>query len=146
MIRRATVEDVDRIVEMGVRFIETTVYRDLIPPDPPSMVRFVEALVAGRVGLESVVFVEERGGALVGMIGMFAYVQPMSDQLEAIECFWWQEPEHRGSGLRLLREAEAWARQARAVTIRMIAPTPEVERLYERLKFRRVEASYARVL
>lgn len=146
VIRRATVADVDRIVQMGERFIATTTYRDLIVPHPPSMALFVEALLSGKVGLDSVIFVDDRGGELVGMIGLFAYIHPMSNQLEAIECFWWQEPEHRGSGVRLLRAAEAWAKEARAVTLRMIAPTPAVERLYERLNYRRVEASYARGL
>lgn len=144
MIRRATVEDVDRIVQMGERFIRETTYRDLLPPDPPAMTVFVGALVASRVGLASVVFVDEREGALVGMLGLFLYQHPMSNQREAVECFWWQEPEYRGAGLRLLREANQWAAQERATVLRMIAPTVEVERLYERLKFRRIETTYAK--
>lgn len=151
MIRRATVEDVDRIVEMGVRFIETTVYRDLIPMTERSrwMQRdFVAALVDGPVQDASVVFVAEKDGACIGMIGAFVYVSPLTAEREGIETFFWIEPEHRGG--RLFRDivtvAEAWAKANGAIVFRMVAPTDKVSKLYERLDYRPISTDFVKRL
>jgi GNAT superfamily N-acetyltransferase len=59
---------------------------------------------------------------------------------------WWVEPEHRGDGLRLLREAESRAKLANAKYMQMIAPTEAVETVYKRLGYQYVESTYQRAL
>lgn len=146
MIRRAGLTDVSRIVQMGERFIAETEYREFVPINRPAMTAWVTQLVGGSVGLDATVFVEEKAEEVVGMFGLFIYPSPLTGQIEAVETFWWVEPEHRRRGLRLLAAAEQWAREGGALALRMIAPTPKVERLYERLGFRHVEASYVRAI
>jgi len=147
MIRRAALADVVRLVELGSRFLRETAYATDIPVvDPVRLDQWATQIVAGQAGLDSVVFVDTREDVIVGMIGLFIYPSPLTGEIEAIETFWWVEPEHRGRGLRLIVAAEQWARESGALTLRMIAPTPAVERLYERLGFRRIEASYVRAM
>jgi GNAT superfamily N-acetyltransferase len=62
------------------------------------------------------------------------------------EVFWWVEPEHRGEGVKLLREAEKRAKHAGAQTMQMIAPTDKVAGLYQRFGYEFVEAAYQKSL
>lgn len=148
MIRRAVFSDIAALVRLGVRFVSDTDYREHIPIDEGRITAWVTDLVRGGVGSASAIFVDDREGELAGMLGLFVYPSPLTGQMEAIETFWWVEPEHRGRGsaLRLIAAAERWAKEGGALTLRMIAPTEGVERLYERLRFRRVEASYVRAI
>lgn len=125
---------------MGQRFIRETVYRDLIDGDPAHMTQLVTLLVESPE--DKAVFVSTSGNDLTGMIGLFVYLHPMSGKRTAVEVFWWTEPEHRGHGLRLLRAATQWATAAGATQLQMIAPTAEIERLYTRLGFTKIETSY----
>ena len=146
MIRRALFADVARIVEMGKRFVSETEYQALVPINHDCMTSWVTQLVSGFVGSESAVFLSVHDETIVGMLGIFVYPSPLTGQKEAVEVFWWVEPEHRGGGLRLMKHAEQWAREGGALTLRMIAPNQQVERMYERLGFRRVESSYERAI
>jgi histone acetyltransferase (RNA polymerase elongator complex component) len=59
---------------------------------------------------------------------------------------WWVEPEHRGAGVRLVREAEKRAKEAGAQRIQMIAPTKQVGAIYERLGYAFIESAYGKRL
>jgi GNAT superfamily N-acetyltransferase len=142
LVRPATGADVPRIVEMGMRFAQM-VYGARLRPDPEAL----SALALRLMGMaDSTLLVAEQDGAVVGMIGMMVYRHPMSAELVGTEVAWWIDPEHRGIGLRLLRAGETWARAQGAVTFQMIAPTPDVERLYERMGFERMETTFQRRL
>jgi GNAT superfamily N-acetyltransferase len=94
----------------------------------------------------SIVFVADQDGELAGMLGMVVYRHPISDEVFASEVFWWVEPEHRGCGVRLLKAAERWAQRHGATQLQMIAPTPQVAQLYQRLGYSEVETLYQRAL
>lgn len=143
MIREATPADVARIVEMGTRFVSDTTYRAFLTINPSQMAVFVARLIDGPA---SVIFVAERNGALLGMIGMLIFPHHMSGDLIAAEAFWWVEPEARGAGVRLLKTAEGWALTSGAKFLQMVAPTDRVGQLYERRGYARVETSYQRSL
>ena len=146
-IRSARETDLDRIVEMGRRFLASTSYRDVIADNPSQMARLATGLLDHAQGT---ILVAERVTSpdplpqVVGMIGLFAFEHPIAGERIAGELFWWVEPAHRGIGLRLLRAAEQWAHDHGATALQMIAPTPDVERLYERLGYARVEVHYQR--
>lgn len=143
MIRPATADDLPRIVAMGLRFLGDVYAAKMAAPDPERMAQTVDWLLSSD---ERALFVAEKDGGLTGMIGLFLYQHPMSGERTASEMFWWVEPEHRGTGLRLLNRARAWAKDAGATTLQMIAPTADVEVLYARLGFTRIEVAYARAL
>jgi len=143
VIRDATEQDIPRLVAMGERFLTETVYRGRVPVDPATMARTLALLVATENGT---VLVSERDGVVVGMIGLLLFENPISGELTAGELFWWVEPEHRGIGVRLLKRAEQWARRAGARKVHMIAPTPEVGQLYDRLGYGYLEAAYQKAI
>lgn len=145
MIRPATVADIPRIVEMGRQFIADTSYRGGIADNPDRLARTAARLIEGD---DSALFVADTGAAVVGMIGVYTYTHPYSDELFATELFWWMDPEHRGAGLRLLKHAEAWARWRGATALQVVAPrsNDRLGVLYERLGFTRVETHYQRDL
>ncbi len=143
-IRRATFADLPRIVAMGERFLrEVYAGRLTHPPDP-------ERLRATAMWLledcDRAVFVAELDDKVIGMLGLFLHPHPFTGEQAASEMFWWVEPEHRGSGLKLLRAATAWAREAGATLLQMVAPGADVARAYEAMGFTKVETSYARRL
>lgn len=128
---------------MGERFLTQTVYRGRVTVNPEQMAKLVAQLLDGETG---VIFVSEHEGDVVGMIGLLAFLHPIAGELSVSEVFWWVEPEHRGGGVRLLKRAEAWAREIGAVKLFMVAPTAEVGQLYERLGYASLETCYERAL
>jgi GNAT superfamily N-acetyltransferase len=142
-IRRAIPDDLERIVEMGMRFVAETGYQDLIQVRPEKLADTVLSIVTNPDG---VVFVSESGDQVTGMIAMLAFDHPYSGTRTASEAVWWVDPEHRGVGLRLLRAAEDWAKENGAKVMQMVAPTEEIGALYARLGFKPIETSYQRSL
>src|SRR5262249_9723653 len=88
----------------------------------------------------------ERGGQVCGMIGWGLFPHFLSGELVAGEVVWWVDPEHRGQGLNLLREAEKKARAAGAKRMRMTAPTDQGAEVYTRLEYDYVESAYQKTL
>mgnify|MGYP001592233288 FL=1 len=93
-------------------------------------------------------FLAEIDGAVVGMFGVFCLTHPITGDEMASELCWWVEPEARGTsaGLKLLKAAEAWAREQGASFLEMIAPSDRVAALYERLGFERTDIHYLKRL
>lgn len=125
------------MVEMGRRFRKESSYGKLIADNPTKMAQLGIELIR-QDGL----LVAERDGAIVGMFGYIVHEHFMSGEKVAGEVFWWTEPEARGDGLKLLKEAESRARAAGAKYIQMIAPTERVAKLYEHRKYEFVESAY----
>jgi GNAT superfamily N-acetyltransferase len=141
MIRAATSADVPRLVEMGRRFRSETGYAKVLAENPAKM-----AELATQLAALGCLLVSERAGQLVGMLGFLIFPHFMSGEITATETFWWVEPESRGEGLKLLREAEKRAREAGAEKMAMIAPNDRIANLYKRLGYEFVEAAYQRTL
>jgi GNAT superfamily N-acetyltransferase len=141
--RPATAADVDAIVAMGQRFLAQSVYRGHLADNPGQVRTLATSLIASP---EGDVLVADDGDGLVGMLAIVAYPHHLSGEWVAGEVAFWVDPAARGIGLRLLRDAERWARAHGAARLELIAPTPEVERLYARLGYRPVERTYHRAL
>lgn len=143
VVRRATSADLDVVTAMGVAFLRESQYRQILTENPQQMRALAGQLLDDARGF---LLVADRGGTLVGMMGCYLLSHPLSADLVATELFWWVDPTRRGVGLRLLRSAERWAKESGAIALQMIAPEPRVQRLYEKLGYRFVEASYQRRL
>jgi len=144
-VRDATMDDLDRIIEMATRFVAETTYRDRIANNPAAMRALAEGLLANDA---SICLLAEQGGRVVGMFGGIVYAHHISGERIAGEVCWWVDPESRGSsaGLRLLREAERMAAARGAGAMQMIAPTDHVAKIYRSLGYEFVEATYQRSL
>lgn len=126
---------------MGLRFRRESEYVDVLAENAGKM-----AELALQLAKSGCVVVSERAGRIVGMLGYVIFPHFLSGELVAGEVFWWVEPEERGEGVKLLRAAEARAKDFGAVSMQMIAPNDRVAGLYERLGYRRVETSFQRPL
>lgn len=143
-IRHAADTDIPRMLAMGRRFHLETRYSDLTKIDWHAVEATAHALIAAESGA---IFVAVLDATIIGMLGLSTYTHPLSGELLATELFWWVEPEYRGSaGIKLLRAGERWARLMGAIRLQMIAPTPEIETLYDRLRYTRVEVNYQKEL
>jgi GNAT superfamily N-acetyltransferase len=102
------------------------------------------SLIASGTGT---ILVAREAGVMVGMLGLTAFAHPLSGLWTVAELFWYVQPSARGTlGLRLLKAGERWARDRHALRLQTVAPTVEVERLYQRLGFHAVERSFEKVL
>ena len=90
--------------------------------------------------------IAERDGVIVGMLGFIIHAHFISGEKIAGEVFWWTEPEHRGDGMRLLKEMERRAREAGCKYMQMVSPTEKVAKFYERLGYEFMESTYQREL
>jgi GNAT superfamily N-acetyltransferase len=122
MIRPATRADIPEIVDLGERHWRESRYGRWMAPDRTVMASLSRALIDGENGL---VLIDEQAGA---------------------ELFWYAPPESRGSGVRLLRRAEAWARGNGVKHAAMIAPDERVAAFYERMGYAALEINYIKPL
>lgn len=142
MIREATINDTTAIVDKGLTMIASTPYAAMIKGDRDTMSATVTSLISNGVVLIATI-----DDAIVGMLGLATYTHPVSGERMTAEIFWWVDPEYRGwTGIRLLKRAEEWAREAETACLQMVAPTADIERLYERLGYARTEVSYHKSL
>jgi len=129
MIRLATMDDVPRLVEMGVEFMCSVPPYSAWTPKPEVLETTARAMIQSEA---QDVFVADMSGGVVGMLGVATYRHPLTGELTATEMFWWVSPAWRGrTGLALLRAAERWAASHGAGRLQMIAPNPDVARIYE---------------
>jgi GNAT superfamily N-acetyltransferase len=143
MIETATDADLDALVALGCEF-RAAVYADLLPENPAQMRVLAASLLASATGT---ILVARDAGVIVGMLGLTAFAHPLSGLWTVAELFWYVQPSARGLlGLRLLRAGERWARDRHALRLQVVAPTTDVETLYQRLGFHAVERSYEKSL
>lgn len=133
VIRQATFDDIEAVVELGRNFIAGSQYSALIQPDGDAMFQTVRMLVDHHV----VLVLEVPDGPIVGILGIATYPHLVTGQCCAVECFWWVEPAFRGRGIAMLRAAEEWARSRGATFIQMVQPHSEerLGRVYEHLGY-----------
>jgi GNAT superfamily N-acetyltransferase len=87
------------------------------------------------------------GETAVGVLGVLLTTHSFTGQRIGIQWWWWIRTESRnGSGLKLLKSAEEWAKQNGAVALQLIAPSARFRSLCERLAFRPVEVMYQKEL
>lgn len=141
-----------RIISMGSDFISATTYADVFRELVPDgdLILGIDRLIG--LGFEhpeiSACFVAERDGKLVGMIALAIGPHLLTGKTFAEELVWWVDPNSRGRvGLELLNAAEAWAQEAGAAFLKMIAPIGAgLEVLYAHRGYREIETAFAKRL
>jgi len=147
-IRVATLDDVDTIVAMGLRFQATTSYAAHLRATAETLRTLAIGIIENVDGAVLFLLVSA-DGATVGMLAATLYTQIMSGEIIGTELCWWVDPEARGGrgALRLLRTAERWAADRGAVVMQMMAPPgSDIGRFYEALHYAPIEMHYQRRL
>ena len=134
------------MVLMGIAFLAES-YLGRLVENPDQMGSLAAKLLSS--GDDAVIFVSEGKNGLDGMIGMVVHEHFVSGERVAGEIFWYVAPTARGSiGIRLLKEAERWAKSRQAVTLQVVAPAgaERVAGVYKALGFSAVETMWQRPL
>lgn len=140
IVREATLLDVPTLVAMGCRFRAQTAYAGLVAENADQMACTATFLIEHEDGM--VLVAEGRGGELTGMMGLRAFLHPMSGELTVGELFWWSDVP--GDGMRLFERAKRWATDCGATKLQMTQPEaePRLADIYGRLGFQRVESAW----
>lgn len=130
MVRIATAEDLNIIVELSISFIKETIYKDIYTEEAIRAV--AEDLVLGRKS-EKIVFLYEDKGMLAGAVTPFIF----GNDKVATELAWYVKPEHRRSniGKELINAFEIWAKATGCARITMIGLEEGTTKLYEKLGY-----------
>lgn len=146
MVRRATVMDIDVLIEMGRGFLAYSAYGQSVPFDQDQMARGLCAVLDAGV-----IFVAEKDGEIIGGIaGCMSALWFSPSTKIATEMAWWMKPEHRGSKLaiKLLREFERWGKERGASHVVMsdlvIEGGTPAGQLFEKLGYVLVERSHVK--
>lgn len=140
MIRIATIQDKEAIMEMAIKFLETTDYKDIYTyEDTDEEITFL--LNSHRS--QAVTFITE-GGMILGRVCKI----PFGPHLMATEVGWWVEPELRknGIGQQLLDHYEMWARIAGCKYATMVSLDDQLGKFYEKNGYKLFERAYFKVL
>lgn len=149
MIRQATIEDIPRLIELGMEFFEMTELGNVTEYDAQSAGKTLTAMIEGR---DATVLVIEIEGEIVGVAGAMIY--PFFFNLNhrvAQEFFWFVSVEHRGGreSIRLFQALEAWAKDNGADSMAMVAlgcNYESVSEFYRKQGYYRQETSFMRRL
>jgi GNAT superfamily N-acetyltransferase len=106
-----------------------------------------EKLIETGIGT---IFFEEKEGMPIGMIGGVTHPDINSGEMTATEFFWYVDPNYKGSGLKLLKKFEEWAKDKDCVNIVMVHlenNMPEkLKRIYLKKGFCHIESHYSKRL
>lgn len=144
-VRRATHDDIEGLVDLGLRFLANTPYANLPGVTRESVRRGLATTID-----EGVVFAAEFEGTFVGLCaGAMCGPWFAAEARIGVELSWWVDPEFRGvAGIRLLRDFEAWAIAQGAKRLAFSDLILEGETtagtILERLGYRMVERTYFR--
>lgn len=138
----ATIEDLEEITEMSMKFVETTRYSDYA--DIETIQSLIKKIITGEQN-QAILLIEPGKGFLAGMSSPFA----LGPHLLASEIAWWVEPEYRKAGVgKLLMEAfEYWAKEKAGCTmVSMAVLGDDPGDFYEKSGYKLYEKAYLKVL
>jgi len=143
MIREATHDDVDFLLEMGRNFYNACDFPVELIFKPEILAGVMDNLIVNE---NACILVDDK---LQGMIAGIVYPYYFTGQMSGNEMFWWVEPESRkGLGKKLLDGLEDWAKGKGAVSFTMIsldASEPErMDKIYKRRGYEPREHHYVR--
>lgn len=142
-IRLGTADDTERIVEMGLRFVAATQYRQFLRTTRESLTALVGTVLDNGV----ILLAENDEQLVVGMFAMVIIDGAFDGVRYADEVAFWVEPEARGAGSagpKLLEMAKGTARNLGAQTLKVAAPVDAagVARFFLRQGFLPVETTF----
>lgn len=145
IIREATIQDVERVMEMGRNFFLSGPYRTQLEDNPDHFLGFTRALIGNPNA--RVLVAEDAKGFVVGVLAILISPHYLSGEIVGVELIWYVEPEHRGQmSLELFWAAEKLAKELGAVRMQFTAPNERVGAIYQRLHYTQLEVGYQRSL
>lgn len=148
MIRRATFDDIPKLLEFGHQFVALSPFSAVTVAHNESITAALKAMMESP---DAEVFVAEQQGEVVGTAAVALTPLYFNVHVKvAHEVFWWVDAAHRkGShGLQLLQTLEEWASHhyAAVLTVSSLATNPDVGFLYLRMGYTPNESNFIKVL
>lgn len=140
-IRVATLEDGPRIIEMAVRFLETTSYKQTVVWTEDALVNFIQEVLA----YGTIYLAETEDLRVVGMIALIGRFHPLNGSPFGDELAWWVDEAYRKgtAAYRLLWAAEEWTRLNHLSVLKLVAPAGStIGTAYEKRGYALVETVY----
>lgn len=138
MIRRATIEDAPRVVELGESFHASSMWSD-IPYDKDAMLIFAQNIIE-----RGAVFLSDNG-MICGILSPLLFNPSV---VVAAAMAWWSP--NAGEGQELRDALENWAKEEGASFHQFSAPHDHrvdgMDRMYKRLGFEPVEIGYRKAV
>lgn len=145
-VRRATLDDVPALVDLGARFVGYSPYGDTLTWTREDLAEGLRTAIG-----DGVVFVAQHEERIVGLLAAIVTAAWFAPRCKAaLELAWWMDPEHRGgtAALRMHSEFEAWARAqgatARVMSDLVVDGEGTAGAMLDRLGYRQVERSWIR--
>lgn len=144
MIRLAKLEDMPNLLRMGELFFNDSGYGEITSFNKSD----TEITLKSLIGLGTLL--TDGKSSMIGFLvfPLFMNQKTMMSQ----ELFWWVDEDKRGTriGIDLLKQAEKISKENGATVMNMLSLNDlngeKVNKLYERLGYKRKEQSYMRVL
>lgn len=137
----AELSDLDTILEMGMKFVETTGYKEAADKDiiKELIKAFLEAPHTSHI------IILDDFGFIAGQATPFLFGHGML----ASEVAWWIDPSARGEnkGIKLMEAFEYWAKNiAGCRYISMSSLDKDVEKIYKKKGYKLYERAYMKVV
>jgi len=141
MLRIATIDDIDAVLEMALKFAEATPYKDMVSE---SKIRQTVTTALESPNEETVVIICEEDNNPIGLIAGAVTNLLLSDAKMATELMWWVNEDKRGTkaGKELIEALEFWANKMGCKAIVMVCLDDRVGGFYEKNGYRLYERSY----
>jgi GNAT superfamily N-acetyltransferase len=148
MIREALVSEVRAVTTFMTKFEDCTRF---VKVDIDHASKVYEKAISEKTG--AMLILTDESGLVENMIGGLGCMKGYDlhyPRLIAIETFWYVTPEQRGSGLKLIKAFEAWAKRNDCDACAMIHLADSFEerlpKLYERLGYELAEQHFVKGL
>lgn len=133
MIRNATIEDVPRIIELGINMHAESSHRELAFSIPKATKEVTWCVNNGSC------FVKEKDGVVVGFMTGFVKAPYFSEELAGYESMLYLMPEHR-HGITATRLIATWAKWCTDNGAKQLRPTTTcgvagADRLFKKLGY-----------
>lgn len=140
-LKIATIEDLDLVVSMAVKFIEATEYKNLYTEDK---IRELASNLLQADKDKTIIFLYGDVGFLAGVTSPFLF----GDVKQASEVAWWVEPSARGkeAGKELIKVFEYWAHKVGCKVVTMVSLDEKVGKIYEKNGYKLYERAYLKEL
>lgn len=110
-IREARIEDLEGLTTLAINFFEVTPYAQSTEYSLNQLQAVLRGLIEGQVDNHSLLLVIEQAGSLEGMLAGIQQKAIFSEDMIAIELFWWLNPSMRGTrvGAEMADIYQGWA-------------------------------------
>lgn len=138
----ATTEDVAEVLEMSMKFMDSTGYKKY--SDEQNIRNLIESIVTGRQD-QMIILLKPGVGFIAGQATPFAF----GPHYLASEIAWWINEEQRktGAGAELIEAFEYWAKNVSGCTIISLTSLDDsVGKFYEKKGYKLHERAYMKEL